>query len=1030
MKFKLLVNWKSKTYIITTMLLLSFGLIQAQKTVTIKGTVTGEGGPLPGVSVLEKGTNNGTTTNFDGVYKIKANANSILVFSYIGFKNSEININGKSIINIEMITDVSTLDEVVVVGYGTQAKKEITGAVVNIGSETIIKQATADLGTALQGQVAGVNIQASSGRPGDAANVQIRGLGSISSGALGPLYVVDGIPYQNNPNIATEQIENVDILKDGAAASIYGTRASNGVILITTKKGKEGKMKIDFSTYAGIQNITSGTPLMNTQQQMYSEEVMLEALGRDPLIFFFNQKALDYDSDFVGDVQNDNAPIQNYNLSISGGVKNLTLNFNSNYFNQEGVLINSGFDRFTNRLTGEFKKGKFKAFATMGFTQENREQEPWALYEYAIAQMPWQPPLNGLNSNAENSVVIPVRNAIQYSYLSSQLKNEDNREVNSSNLALNLDFEILEDFHVKANLGKNTWNYDRKFFKPQYLVYNLDGTFNPTASTSNAQVNQDYIWNSKETIETMLTYKRSFGDHNLDLLGVISYERFNNETLNVGGIFSEEANNEINNIGSVSEGFKPSGTEEESTISGKLLRVQYNYKGKYLFSGSYRRDGSSKFSESNKYGDFYGFSGGWNLHEENFLSNSKTINALKLRASWAQVGNQDIPSYSYTPVIESGINYPFGPNEELNYGAIQRRYVDPNIKWETTISSNIGIDLTMLDHRLNFTLDLYKNDKEDMLLQERLTPSSGTYQPRAIGTYDVKVINAGNMINKGFEFAASWKDETSYGLNYSVTGTFTMNDNEVTDLAGIERGFANGRPVVSLGENIDYTTYLAKGYEAGAFFLVENAGVIKTQEQLDAYKVIDGSAQLGDMMYIDQNGDNSIDDNDRVYSGSGQSDFEAGVNLNLSYNNWDLYVQTYGTYGSKIYNGAKLYAYQSGRHSDQYYMWTPQNPTSDIPTNRQNAYHNNVRARSDYFLEDGSYFRIRNITLGYSFAELLKDSGIENLRLYATAMNPLTFTEYSGYDPEVGGDGIFTRGVDRGNYPVTRQFTLGLQLSF
>lgn len=1028
MKLKQHVKLKSKYCIITMLLMFSISVIQAQ-THGVSGTVTDEtNSPLPGVSVIVKGTNNGTTTNFDGIYEIKANANDVLVFSYIGFKTKDV-IASNSKLDVSLVSDVSALDEVVIVGYGTQARKEVTGAVVNVTSEVIDRQPTSDLGTALQGQVAGVNVQASSGRPGEAANVQIRGLGSISAGGLGPLYVVDGIPYQGNPNIAPEQVATIDILKDGAAASIYGTRASNGVILITTKKGKEGKMQIDFSTYGGIQNITSGTPLLNTVDQFYEDKVMNDALGRESSILYFNPDALDYDSDFVGDVQNNNAGIQNFNLAISGGVKSLTLNFNSNYFKQEGVLINSDFSRFTNRITGEFKKGKFRAFATMGFTQENREQEPWALYEYAISQAPYQRPLNS-NPSTGDGVVLPNANAILYSYLSSQLNNEDDREVNSSNMAINLDFEILEGFKIKANLGKNSYNYARTFFRPQYLVYGNDGNYNPTASTPQAQITQDYVWSGKETAEGMLTYKHSFGNHNLDVLGVLSYERFNNETLSVGAIFSEEANNEINNIGSGSEGVKPSGVEEESTISGKLLRIQYNYNQKYLFSASYRRDGSSKFSEANRYGNFFGASAGWNIHEENFFQNVESVNALKLRLSWAEVGNQNIPSYSFTPIIESGINYPFGPNEQLNFGAIQRRYVDPNIKWETTVSSNIGVDLAMFDNRLNITTDVYRNEKQDMLLQERLPASTGTYQPRANGVYDVKTINAGNMVNKGFEFAASWGDQTSFGLNYKISGTFTMNNNEVTDLNGIERGFANGRPVVSRGENVDYTTYLAEGYEAGAFFLVQHDGVIKTQEQLDIYKEIDGGAQLGDMMYIDQNGDNVIDDNDRVYAGSGQPDFESGLNFNFDYKAWDLYVQTYYSQGAEIYNGSKLYAYQAGRHADLYYMWSPQNADSDIPTFRQNAYHNNVRARSDYFLEDGSYFRIRNISLGFSLDKVIELTNVEKLRLYATAVNPFTFTDYSGYDPEVGGDGIFTRGVDRGNYPVTRQFMLGLQLSF
>lgn len=1029
MKFKLLVNWKTRCYLITSMLLFSVCFAQAQN-VTVKGKVSGEGQPLPGVSVLVKGTSSGVVTDFDGGFELKAKINEVLVFSYVGFATKQVTVKSNAPINVTLETDMTSLDEVVVVGYGTQRKKEVTGAVVNVSSDVIGKTATSDLATSLQGQVAGVNIQASSGRPGEAANVQIRGLGSINSGALGPLYVVDGIPYEGNPNIAPEQIESIDILKDGAAASIYGTRASNGVILISTKRGKAGKMKIDLTSYAGIQNITSGTPLMNTNQQLYELEVKTDQLGTEPLTFFFSPNVLDYDSNFVEEVQNDNALIQNVNLSVSGGVENLTLNFNTNYFKQDGVLINSGFDRLSSRITGEYKKGKFKAFTSMGFSRENRTQEPWALYEYGIGQQPFSKPLFSISSVGENAYELDVDNEIYYSYLSRQLDNIDERESNTHDLALNLEYEVLKDLKYKVNLGTSSYSYFRKFFQPQYLAYGRTGNFNPTASREQALLNEDYIDSKRESIENILNYKKSFGKHNFDLLAVLSYEKFDSRSVGVGVIYSENSSNDLQTLGAGSEGIKPTSVNETRTLSGKLARLQYNYDEKYLFSASFRRDGSSKFSEKNRYGNFMGYSAGWNIHEEDFFKNIKSINALKLRASWAEVGNQNIPSYSYSPIIESGINYPFGPNEELSYGSIQRRYVDPNIKWETTISKNVGIDITMLDYKLNFTADVYQNDKEDMLLQERLPASTGTYQTRALGVYDVKVINAGNMVNKGLELSLNYKDETAKGLKYSVTGTFTKNQNEITDLAGIERGYANGRPIVSQGSNIDYTTFLAKGYEAGAFFLVQNDGVIKTQEQLDAYKVIDASARLGDIQYIDQDDNKKIDENDRVYAGSGQSDFDAGLSVNLEYKNFDFYVQSYFSYGAEIYNGAKLYAYSSGRHLDLYNMWSPQNPTSDIPTDRQNAYHNNVRARSDYFLEDGTYLRIRNLSLGYTLPESLIGVGVEKARVYVSATNPFTFTNYSGYDPEVGGDGIFTRGVDRGNYPVTRQFLLGIQLSF
>lgn len=1015
-----------------TFTLLLFGLqnFYAQN-ISIKGSVTGDGIPLPGVNVIVKGTTNGTTTDFDGNYEISTNPSAVLEFSYVGFKTKDISINNRNVINVTLETDLSELDEVIVVGYGTQKKKEVTGAVAQVKAEDLLQTPVSDIGAAIQGKVAGVNIQAASGRPGEAANVQIRGVVSINGG--GPLYVVDNIPQDGNPNIAPEQIESIDILKDGASASIYGVRAAGGVILITTKKGKAGKMKVDLNTYTGIQNITSGTPLMNTTEQLYNLEVTTEQLGTEPLTFFFNPNALDFDSDFVVDVQQDNALIQNIDLNISGGAEGLTFNFNTNYFKQDGVLLNSGFDRLTNRITGQFTKGKFKAFATMALTTENRSQEPFALYEYGIGQTPWSRPLSEIPSVGENSFELDVDNEIFYGFLSRQLENVDEREVKSNNIALNLEYEIFDGLKYKLNIGRNEWNFFRKFFQPQYLAFSRTGVFNATASTPNARLQESYIFNKRETIEHILNYQKSFDKHNFNLLAVASYERQTNRNIGVAVQFGDDASNDIQVLSAGSEGIRPTGTNFRRTLTGKLARLQYNYDGKYLLSASVRRDGSSLFTEENRYGTFPGFSAGWNIHEENWF-NVGAINSLKVRGSWAELGFQGIGGYPAIAVINAGINYPLGVEEDLNFGLTQRQYVNEDIQWETQVSKNIGIDIALFNNKLNITADLYENNKQDMLIDQPLPRSTGTAQPRAIGEFNTVLVNAGDMTNKGIEISAAYKGQIGSDFKFDVSGTFTKNINEVTNLNGIERGFANGRPVTSRGENTEFTTFLAVGYEAGAFFLFQNDGVIKTQEELDEYNQLDlasvSTPQLGDMRYKDVNNDGKIDDNDRAYSGSGQPEFEAGLNLNLNYKNWDLSVQSYFSYGAEVYNGAKLYAYSGGRHRDLINMWSPQNPTSDIPTFRQNAFHSNVRAASDFFLEDGTYLRIRTLSIGYTIPNTKEDIGIDKIRVYLNSLNPFTFTNYTGYDPEVGGDGIFTRGVDAGSYPVTRQFMLGAQLSF
>ncbi|PIB35645.1 SusC/RagA family TonB-linked outer membrane protein [Reichenbachiella sp. 5M10] len=1022
-------------------------LVQAQSKIVGKVTDDGDGSEIPGVNVMVKGTTVGTVTDLDGNYSLEVPADAeALVFSYIGYMKQEVLISGRSSIDVSLVTDVEQLEEVVVVGYGVQKKKEVTGAVASLKSDELLKNATPDIGDAMQGQIAGVNVQAASGRPGEKSNVQIRGIGSVNSGALGPLYVVDGVAYQNDPNIAPEQIESIEVLKDGAAAAIYGVRASNGVILITTKRGKPGRMQVDFSAYAGVQNITSGTPLMNTEEMLYVEEVKLAADGKEPLVFVFNPDALDYDTDFVGDVQNDNALMQSYNLNVAGGQENLTLSLNANYFKQDGVLINSGYDRLTTRLSGEYKLGKFRAFATVALTEENTQQEPWALYEYAVIQKPWQKGINDLETFGQNQVIVPDDNPIQYGFLSRQLNNEDNRVVNSSNVAINLEYEIIDGLSYQVNLGRNDWNYQRKFFQPQYLAYNSDGNLQPGGSNIQALLNEEFTFTSKNTLENILKFQRQFGKHNVGATLVLSYEGYTSKNVGVGVIGLQSNDTDVLSQGI--EGTAPTGTESTQNLIGKMARVQYGFNEKYLLSASIRYDGSSNFGKENRYNPFYGISAGWNVSEEGFFKNASSlsfINNLKLRGSYAELGNQSIAPYQYASVIEGGVNYPFGQegSEFLGVGNVQRRYANPFIQWETTISRNIGLDLSMLDGRFNFSADVYLNDKQDMLLSERLTPSSGTWQTRAVSTYNVRTINAGNMQNKGIELALGYRDETNFGLTWSVNGTFTKNVNEVTDLNGVEGiAYAGGRPVVSRGESTDYTTYLSKGYEGGAFFLLEHEGVIKTDEQLNDYLLLDPNARKGDMMYRDQltvdtdgdgkadAGDGVINDNDRVYAGSGQPEFEAGLMLNAAFKGFDFYVQAYYSYGAEIYNGSKLYAYGSGRHKDLYYGWSPQNSDSDIMAARTSQEHNNTRARSDYFLEDGTYLRIRNITLGYTIPNSVLKDKVNKLRFYVTAQNPFTFTKYEGYDPEVGGDGLFTRGVDMGNYPVTRKFLAGLQLQF
>ncbi|WP_109830604.1 SusC/RagA family TonB-linked outer membrane protein [Reichenbachiella versicolor] len=1042
-------------------LLLGSLSVTAQSKVSGKVTDPTDGSGLPGVNILVKGTTSGTVSDIDGNYTISVSGNDVVLsFSFIGYKTKDVPVGGKAIINVQLENDVEMLEEVVKIGYGEQKKIEVTGAVGSIKSEELVKNATSDVASALQGQIAGVNIQ-SAGSPGEPANIQIRGLGSLSEGALSPLFVVDGIPYDQDPNIAPEQIESVEVLKDGASAAIYGVRASNGVILITTKRAKEDQMKVSLSAYRGIQNITSGTPLLNTPEQIYVNTLTFEQVPRP----FQNGETdiLERNTDFVGEVQNDNAVIQRYNIDVSGGSKALKLTMNTNYFDQEGVLINSGYERLATRVNASFKKGKLDAFTSIGLSRDKKTSEPWGLYQLALRNDPWQRSLFDQTAISDTETEIDADNVNVYGYLARQLNNINESETDQNTYNFRVGYQFFKGFKVILKAGYNDRVIRRKSFRPQYLAYDTDGNLVPGGSTLEAVLEEDYNFFSKGTTEGVIQYNKWIKGHSFGVTGVISYETFDTKNVGVGTIGSLSNSTQVLSAGTI--GIKPNGTDERRTLAGKLLRVQYNYKKKYLFSASLRYDGTSAFGEDNRYSPFFGVSGGWVLSDEKFFNNASFLdwmNIFKLRLSYAQLGNQSVRLYQANRYIENGVDYAYGPegSEVLAVGAIQRRYPNEDIRWESSINRNIGIDMELLNSRIHFNFDAYYNTKDDMLLQEVLPPSTGTWHPGQQNVYNVRNINAGDMLNKGIEVAVSYTNNTSYGLKWKLGLTFTKNINEITDLNGVEGlAYPNGRPARFQADRTDYTTFMAKGYPAASFFLLEHEGVIKSDvpngdefgfhpetgeelSQLTAYQLIDPTAELGDNMFTDQltvdtdgdgvpdQGDGILNDEDRVYKGSTMPKFESGFTADLKYKGFDFFFQTYLSYGAKIYNGPDRFAYVEGRHKDVYYMWSPQNPESDIAIVRRSNTHNNYRTRTDIFLEDGSFLRVKNITLGYTFPKKWTGNNITKLRVYATAQNPFTFTKYTGYDPEVAGNGITTRGVDVGNYPVTRQFLGGIQIDF
>ncbi|WP_026235747.1 SusC/RagA family TonB-linked outer membrane protein [Echinicola pacifica] len=1011
----------------------------------LTGTITSsdDGTTLPGVNIIIEGTGQGTVTDIDGKYSLSVpNKETTLVFSSIGYISQKMVVTNETKLDLVMDINIESLDEVVVIGYGTQKKKEVTGAVGNVDGETLTKSATADLGTALQGQVAGVNVTASSGEPGSSSNIVIRGLSSVT-GNNAPLYVVDGIPYNGDPKLSMNEIESIDILKDAASSAIYGTRGAGGVILITTKQGKAGVMKVGIDSYYGIQKITSQVPLMNFDQYMYSEFINKynqngTTFGNTWTPLETNPYSFTNDTDWAGIIQNDHAPIQNHSINISGGKEGLNYSITGSYFNQEGVIINSGFDRFNIRANTGYTKGNWVINTGLGVRVESQEYAPWNFLLDAYKQKPYQQAIDP-NASTISDASGSTNDALNLSYMAARMKQTDNRYGDHVNGFFQARYNISKSFNIMSRVGGSITNNTRIRVNPLFKVYNELGELLPTTVRSGVFNGSDRA--KSLTTETTLNYSKKFGEHSLKVLGVYSMERYE-----FASFFAEKFDLVSNDVtvlnGATLDPNVGSGTgygqDRVNSLIGFLGRAQYDYKGKYLLSISARRDGSSRFSKDYRWGTFPSISAGWNVSDEEFWKPLASVaNSMKIRASYGTTGNQNFLDYSNAATISLAKDYVFGPegSDNLALGAIQTAFANENVKWETTEQTNLGLDLAFFENKFTFSADFYNTNKKDMLFPLLLPPTTGA------GSNATVVLNVGNMNNKGMEFSANYRHNGK--LSWSAGLTYGRNDNTITKMSGANKiAYLSGSTVTSGLPNEDLVTVLKEGYEAGAFFVLKTDGLVTTEEELQTYRELMPTAKMGDLRYVDaltvdtdgdgkpDAGDGLIDNDDRVYAGSGMPEFEMGLNLNADYKGFDISMQLYGAFGGEIINGSKAYAYKQGTHLDILYQWTPWNQTSEVPAFRGRD-HENYRGYTDFWIEDGTFVRVRNITFGYTLPSGISNKvGIRNLRFYVAAQNPFTFTKYDGFDPEVGNDGLNTRGIDKGNYPIAAQYRAGLQFDF
>ncbi len=1013
----------------------------------VQGKITSsDGEALPGVNIIIKGTAQGAISNTNGTYRIEVpDESSVLNFSFIGYVDEEVPVNGRSVIDVVLLPDITTLEEVVVVGYGTQKKKEVTGAVGQVDSETLLKNATADLGAALQGQIAGVNVQASSGQPGAGSNIIIRGLSSVT-GQNAPLFVVDGIPFNGDPRLSMNEIEKIDVLKDAASAAVYGTRGSGGVILITTKRGKAGLMKVGVDSYVGFQDITSGVPLMSFEEDLYQGFIAANHLngtnfGNAWTPLESNRYGFTNRADLTNVLQNNHALVQNHSLSVSGGKDGLQYSIVGNYFNQEGMLINSGFERYNVRANTSYNKRKWTITTGIGFRVEKQEYEPWQLLLEAYKYNPYQQQIDPDQGTIQDAGGAGSNESVNLSNMAAKLKQTDNRHGNHFNVNLQADYDLHKNVRLTTRLGSSFTDNTRVRINPLFKAYDNDGDLIPMTQRSGVYNKSDR--SGSLAWENSALYHKQFGEHQIRVLGLFSMEKYT-----FTSFFAQKFDLVSNDVPvlngatldpNVGSRENPWDQDRVNSLIGMLGRIQYNYKGRYLLSVLARRDGSSRFSEKFRWGTFPSVSVGWNVSDEDFWTGiGNVVNVFKIRASYGTTGNQNFLDFSNAATITLAKDYVFGPesDDELVLGAIQTAFANENVKWETTVQKNIGFDLGLLNNRLTISGDFYDTNKEDMLFPLLLAPSTGAGQNATV------VLNVGNMNNRGMEFTTNYRQSTG-GFTWTVGGTFATNENKITKMSGANKtAFLANSKVVDGVPNEDRVTVLKEGFEAGAFFLIPTDGVISSEEELAEYQELVPTAKLGDLKYVDaltedtdgdgivDAGDGEITDEDRVYAGSGAPEFEIGLNFSAEYKGFDFSMQWYGAFGGEVINGSKAFAYKFGSHQDLVNQWSPQNPTSMIPANRGRD-HFNYRGFTDYWVEDGTFVRLRNVALGYSLPPSFIDKlGLSKFRIYVSAQNPITITDYEGFDPEVGNNGLETRGLDKGNYPISSMYRGGIQLEF
>jgi TonB-linked SusC/RagA family outer membrane protein len=1040
---------------------------QTRTAVQVKGVVLDTNGePVMGAGVIEVGTQgNGTVTGADGSFTLSINRGAKIRISYVGYKTVTMTPVAGRTANITLEEDSEILNDVVVVGYGTQRKKLVTGSTVHVTSDNIEAVNAVDAFGALQSLASGMNIVMNSGQPGEGYKVTIRGMGTAGSNT--PLYVVDGVPGANIDDLSPNDIESIDILKDAASSAIYGARASNGVILVTTKKGKAGAghVNVSFDGYMGWQNVNTNdvTPL-NAKQYMEIINKAREIQGVEPYVwenYIPKQYAQIMNGTWNGtnwldETTIDNAPIHNASINISGGsdLSRFALGFTK--FHQTGTLgapADPKFDRYTVRLNSDYTLIRKKDFDMLKIGEnvtfsstDKRGVSVGGIYGNSIrtllAMTPLLPAYNADGSYYEYKDIL----ADNWNFLdeaanplASMLYDNSNGYNKGWRLQTNffLEFVPIKGLTWRTSAG---WQYRHRESRSYVPVYELSAK----KSNPNDDVRQSQSYNIRWSVENTLNWVKAFGNHNIDVLLGQSVEKWGyGNSLNVTnsnslfpGSFDHAyiANANVVDPAYTSIGGSP---ESQGSLASFFGRANYNYAETYLLSLVLRADGSSNFARGKRWGYFPSVSAGWVISNESFMESTKSwLDFLKIRASWGQNGNCNINNFQYLATIAFDDPYYFDSKDNPGLGAYPNILPNEDVKWETSEQLDLGFDARFLDNRLGVAFDWYKKTTKDWLVVAPMLLSYGTGAP---------YINGGDIQNKGFEIQLSWNDKIGKDFRYNVTANFSHNKNEVTRLAnseGIIHGGSN-----AIAQNTAELYRLQVGYPIGYFWGYEMEGIIQNEQELQAYldrncggnkaNSLQGeSLQPGDVMFVDVNGNGKIDkdDSDKTMIGDPNPDYTLGFNINVSYKGFDLGINAYGSFGQQV---AKSYRQFSDHPDDNYCTdvyskyWTGEGSTNEYPrfSDGKTA---NMSEISRVWIENADFLKISRISFGYDFKRLYSKLPVQKCRLYVSLNNFITFTGYSGMDPEVGfGNGTsWASGIDCGYYPSSRSFQVGLNVNF